>query len=149
MGEALASTRSMVCSISQRHDIAAIGIGAGRQRLQLQRVDSRRHRPCAHSGRRPTLRSRVARSGRRLEFAAEAGTGGGQRQLVERALLFVERAVDAVDLFVGDDIGGALFELREPFVIGLLELLEGEQEFVEGRLDLGIGVSGFGFEVHM
>ncbi len=54
-------------------------------------------------------------------------------QLVEDALLLVERLVDALELVVGHDIGRhALLDLAEALVVGLLEGLEGAHEVAEG-----------------
>ena len=80
------------------------------------------------------MRSRVSAAA--CAFAAERGARGGERQFVEHALLLVERAVDALDLLVGDDVGGARLERGEALVIGVLEAVEGAQEIVERLLDL-------------
>jgi hypothetical protein len=78
----------------------------------------------------------------RLMLTGRADAGGRaaalrtrrlQRQIVERALLLIQGAIDAGELFRGDHIGGhAPFELVQPLVIGFLERLEGVQEGVMG-----------------
>src|ERR1043166_2356765 len=78
----------------QRHHVAAVRIGADRQRLQFQRVEARgiAAPDIAVEGGFALARSAVADD---FRLAAQRRTRGGQRQLVEGALLLVQRAVDA------------------------------------------------------
>ena len=74
------------------------------------------------------------------------GPRGLQREVVDDALGLVERAVDAVELVGGDDVGRqAALELAEALVVGVLEGLEGAHEVAEGGVEV-VGVGGFGFE---
>ena len=75
------------------------------------------------------------------------------REFVQRALSFVERAADPVDLFIGHHVAVLAFDLGQAFVVGFLERLESAQEIVERFLDLKavcgvLGFEGFGFEIH-
>ena len=124
-------------------EIAAVGIGADRERLGLQ-IAQGAGLALAH----------VAVEGRLvLEGGAGADRGAAQMrarrlqgQLVDDALVLVQRAVDAVDLVGGDDVGRhALLELGEPLVVAVLEGLEGAHEAVEGGGEV-VGGGGFGFE---
>ena len=59
--------------------------------------------------------------------------------------VLVDRAVDAVDLVGGDDVGRhALLELGEALVVAVLEGLEGAHEAVEGGGDVVAGRGGAG-----
>jgi len=72
--------------------------------------------------------------------------GGLEGEVIDHALGLIERAVDAVDLVGGDDVGGeAPLELAEALVVAVLEGLEGAHEAVEGAAEI-VGVGGFGFE---
>ena len=102
-----------------------------------------RPRPCGRRRRRRPCAAGRRRSG--TAGAAEVRAGGFQRQVVDDALGLVERAVEAVDLVGGDDVGRhAALELAEALVVGVLEGLEGAHEVAEGGVEV---VGGFGFEV--
>jgi hypothetical protein len=90
----------------------------------------------------------------RFGFAAKLRPRRRKHQLVQRALLAIERLVDAVHLFFSHDIGAVFLELRQALVIGFLEAFESAQEFSERLLDFALmrGVSGLerlGFQFHV
>ena len=71
-----------------------------------------------------------------MDWATEVRPGGLQGKVVDDTLGLVERAVEAVDLVGGDDVGGhAPLELAETLVVGVLEGLEGAHEIVEGGFE--------------
>ena len=128
----------------ERHGVAAVGERTGGHRFELQRVEPAR---IAFADVALEGGLFLASRGRDFALARDRRTGGGERQLVERALLLVEYAVDAIDLVFGDDVRRTSLELTETLVIGGFERLEGAQEFIERVFDFGIG-DGFGFKFH-
>ena len=112
-------------------EVAAVGAGADRQRLGFQ-IAQGAGLAAAHVG----VEGRLVLEGRGGGAVAGAGQmrpGRLQRELVDDALVLVERAIDAVDLLGGDDIGGhASLDLGEALVIAVLEGLERAHEAVEG-----------------
>ena len=115
-----------------RHQIAAVGARADRQRLLLQQMQPARL-AVAHIGleRGLVLQQRARRAnGQAAELRARALQG----ELIDRRLVLVEGAVDALELLGGDHVlRDALLDLGEPLVVGRLERLEGAHEFVEGE----------------
>ena len=75
---------------------------------------------------------------RGLGAARERRAARVERDAVEPALGLVERAVDAGELLLGDDVGREpRLDLGEARVVGVLEGLEGAGELVEGGGHLG------------
>ena len=121
----------------RRHSVAAIGAAAGTdgQRLGLHAAETR-FVAAPHIGLEggfvlADLEARM-RAARRQARAFRF-----HDQAVDRRLVVVERAVDAVHLLDRHDIGGnAVLDLVEARIIGLLEGFEGLHEVVEGIDDV-------------
>ena len=143
IGETSFTARLTARSSLVGHEIAAVGAGADGEGLLLEAAQGG-VLAVAHVG---------LEGGLVLEGGAGAQRGAGevrpgrlQGELVDDALVLVERAVDAVDLVGGDDVGGhAALDLAEALVVGVLEGLEGAHEVVEGGGEVAAG-GGFGFE---
>ena len=133
----------------QRHGVAAVGTRSRRQRLHFQRIEAAGIAPADITVERLLAFAHLIGHG--FALAGDGGTLRRERQFVERALLLVQRAVDAIDLLVGDDIGRTFFERRQPLVIGALEGVERPQEFVERLRDFAVvrrGIDSLGFQFH-
>ena len=94
--------------------------------------------------------SAIYLAGGAMGGAAEVGPGGFERQVVDDALGLVERAIEAVDLVGGDDVGrAAALQLTQALVVAVLEGFEGVHELGEGGVDVAVGSGGgLGFEGH-
>ena len=107
-------------------EVAAVGVGADGERLGFQ-VAQRGGLALAHVGVEGGLV--LEAGGWRVRGAAEVRAGGFQREVVDDALVLVQRAVDAGELVGRDDVGRqAPLELAEAVVVGVLEGLEGAHE---------------------
>ena len=123
---------------------AAVGIGADGQRLgfEVAQVCSLALSDVAVEGGAVLEGCAGADCG-----TAEMGARGLEGELVDDALVVVERAADAIEAVGGDDVGRhAALELAETLVVAVLEGLEGAHEVAEGGVEI-VGVGGFGFEL--
>ena len=119
------------------HEIAAVAIGADRQHLLLKAAQVLRFAPAHIVVEGALMLAHRAVAG---NAAAPLRPGSLQQQLIDRALIFIERAIDAVELFGGHHVGGhAAFDVTQPLIVGLLERLESVEERVIGLADFGCG----------
>ena len=117
------------------HEIAAVGPGAGRERLRLEALQAGRLAG-AHIGleRRLVLGDRGIAGFR----GGERRPTGVERDAVDPALGLVERVADAGELLLGEGIGREpRLDLREARFVGVLEGREGAGELVIGGGHLG------------
>ena len=110
-----------------RHEVTAVGIGAGRHRLGLHRAQARAL-ALAHIGVEGALvlaRRRIGEMRARAFQPAsfKQRSRGLQREIVDALHLCVQRIVDAIDLLVEQHVGAAANRI-ETLVVRGLELLE-------------------------
>lgn len=119
-GEALADLRLDF----GRHQIAAIRIGARRQRLDLKRAQTTRlaRTDIGLEGRLVLQRGDIARG---IALAADRRARRFQRDLVEPSRLRIDGPIDTREFFFQHGVAGAVVGKREPLVIGVLERLKG------------------------
>ena len=140
IGETSLTARLTARSISVGHEIAAVGSVPTDSAL-ASRSREAGVLALAHVGVEGGLVLQAGAGAR--GGAGEVRARGLQREVVDDALGLVERAVDAVELVDGDDVGRtARARAGEALVVGVLEGLEGAHEVVEGGVDVGAGGGG-------
>ncbi len=143
IGETSASTRSIACLDLVRHEVAAVGIGADRERLEFKIAQGTglALADVAVEGRLVRERGAVERS-----CAAERRARGLERQVVDGAAVLIERLVDAGELIVDQRIsGGSPLERVDALVVCFLEGFEGAHEVFKGCAD--VAGAGLGLEL--
>ena len=124
------------------HEVAAVGIGADRQRLLLEALQAGGLAVANVSVERLVV---LGCGGiEALGLDAERGASVFEHQLVEHLLVGVERGIEARHLLLGQRIGAAAREFGELGVVAFLVALERALEFLERGGDVGGGGFGFG-----
>jgi hypothetical protein len=112
----------------RRHEIAAIGRGADGKGLGFDGA----HAVLVAAPDITVEGGLVLQRQQRAHPRFQGGPRLLQQHMVDHALLFIQRVIDAFDLFIGQNIGaGTFFNLPDPVVIVLAELIESLHEIIE------------------